>query len=238
MTLDRWLWIRHRLPDTPRRILDAGCGNGWFCINAAHLGHSCVGLSADPTEVLKATNRARSVRAVRRMPHFQQQDLRELNGRKDLQAHFDVVVCAETLEHIVDDRAVVRELSSCLVPGGTLIVTAPDLGYRPMGIGDVGPFPSVQPGGHVRKGYSPEDLSKLCSESELDVLTIGGCSGFFSQKLTAVMRLGLIVLRSGALTWLTFLPLRILPLVFDPAIRMLGWPDYSICLVARKVPKR
>lgn len=237
MTLDRWLWIRRHLPDAPCRVLDAGSGNGWLCVNAAQLGHSCLGLSGDAREVLKATSRARYLRAVRHTPEFQQQDLRELSSRRDLEARFDVVVCAETLEHIIDDGSVMRALASCLAPSGTLIVTAPYLGYIPMGIGDRGPFLNVETGGHVRKGYSPDDLTKLCDESKLRVVTIGGCSGFFSQKLTALMRLGEVALHSRALSWLVSLPLRVIPPLLDPAVRIVGWPDYSICLVATKIPE-
>ncbi len=38
---------------------------------------------------------------------------------------FDVVMCTEVLEHVLDPGAVVRELSRVLKPGGTLILTAP-----------------------------------------------------------------------------------------------------------------
>ena len=56
----------------------------------------------------------------------------------------------------------------------------------------------------------------------------GGCAGFLSQKLTAVMR------GTGLWGWLLVLPLRILPPLFDPLFRALGWPDFSVTVVAYK----
>jgi SAM-dependent methyltransferase len=43
-------------------------------------------------------------------------------------AHFDLIVCASTLEHIPDFWKAVAEMHRVLAPGGTLVVSTP--GYR------------------------------------------------------------------------------------------------------------
>ncbi len=47
-------------------------------------------------------------------------------------ATFDVVLSYETLEHVPDPKAFVRELSRVLKPGGTLVLTTPNLLWEPV----------------------------------------------------------------------------------------------------------
>lgn len=44
-------------------------------------------------------------------------------------ASFDTVVCAETIEHVVDVDCLVSEARRVLRPGGTLLLTTPNLAY-------------------------------------------------------------------------------------------------------------
>ena len=76
-------------------------------------------------------------------------------------------------------------------------------------------------------------LEELCEHSGLRVERISYCSGYVSQKVTAVMwRVSAI---NALLAWALILPLRALPPLLDPLITViLGWPHYSICLEAYK----
>ncbi len=47
-------------------------------------------------------------------------------------ASFDVVLSYETLEHVPDPKAFVSELSRVLKPGGTLVLTTPNLLWEPV----------------------------------------------------------------------------------------------------------
>src|SRR5262249_51805037 len=151
----------------------------------------------------------------------------------DLLSSFDVVICLETIEHILDDLILMRSMAACVKPGGRLLLTAPYALYRAISVGDMGPFSSIEDGGHVRRGYTTTMLEELCGHAGLKVESISFCSGYVSQKLAGAMRM-----LSGfnhLLAWGLVLPLRFLPPLLDSVITsVLKWPPYSICLEAYK----
>lgn len=232
LVLDRWLWLRRWLPRTRNgeELLDVGCGSGAFTIGAARRGYRATGLSWDERNQAVANERA-SLCGIRDV-QFPIQDVRRLDERADLGSRFEVVLCCENVEHILDDRKLLKDMAACLKPGGRLLLTSPNYFYRPMSPTDEGPFETVEAGGHVRRGYSPEMLRELCEHADLRVEHIGYCSGFLSQMVTRLWRR---VKGPLPLRFAVTLPLRLLPPLLDGAIaRLSGWPGYSICLVAYK----
>jgi SAM-dependent methyltransferase len=113
----RSLYEAHVGPDD--RCLDVGCGDGrksglWL---VEHAG-SYVGV--DVSEV--------AVDAARRLGL----DGRRIDDAAELpfaDGSFDVVVCTEVLEHLFAPQIAVAELRRVLRPGGTLIVTVPNVAY-------------------------------------------------------------------------------------------------------------
>ena len=236
LVLDRWLWLRRRLPVTRNgeRLIDIGCGSGAFTIGAALRGYTATGLSWDERNQSVATDRARLCKAT--TATFEVFDVRKLADREDLREVFDYAVCAENIEHVIDDARLMRAIAKCLKPGGRLLLTTPFLHYRAITPEDNGPFSTTEDGWHVRRGYTAAQLLELCAHTGLLVEDVSYCSGFLSQKVTALLRFfSRIHLLLG---WIVVLPLRPLPLLFD---RLLGfalrWPPYSICLEAVK-PRR
>jgi SAM-dependent methyltransferase len=233
LVLDRWLWLERRLPRTRNneRLLDAGCGSGAFSIGAARLGYDVLGLSWDQRNQQVAAERARLCRAPRAA--FDVVDLRRLGERRDLHGGFDVVICSEVVEHIIDDAKLFRDVAGCLKPGGRLLLTTPFLLFRPITADEEGPFPDVENGWHVRRGYTRSMLAELCALAGLTVESFSSCSGFFNQKLFALQRHAGRV--HPLLGWAATLPLRPLPPLIDRTVAHLTeWPDYSICLEAYK----
>jgi 2-polyprenyl-3-methyl-5-hydroxy-6-metoxy-1,4-benzoquinol methylase len=234
LVLDRWLWLRKRLPPVPPKsqsLLDVGCGTGAFTIGAARLGYRALGLSWDARNQRVAQERARTCGA--RSAEFQVQDVRQLDKRGDLNGSFDIAICCECIEHILDDGKVMHDIARCLKPGGTLLLTTPNSCFRPMAF-DNDVLAPVENGGHVRRGYTPQDLTRLCESSGFEVAAIEYCSGFLSQKVTSLKRIA-AHLTSDLISWPFILPLRWIPPIFDRSVsRLIGWPDYSITLVARK----
>jgi SAM-dependent methyltransferase len=224
MVLDRWRWIKAHLPHEPATIADTGSGNGAISINAGRLGHDVMGMSNSELDVRRANER-NPYTTVR----FAVQDLRELGERVDLVGQFSVVVCTEVIEHLLDDERLMTALASVLAPGGTLLLTTPNLAYLPLDANDNGPWPPIEDGRHVRKGYDAETLRRLCDRSGLVVQSIEGCSGDRSQRLTTIYRAASRRWGTQVAT-LAVTPLRLWPTLGETHRR----PTYSVCLVARK----
>lgn len=229
MMLDRWRWATARLPRTRNgeQLLDAGCGTGAFTIGAAKRGYRATGLSWDTRNQQVAAERA----ALAGVPavSFPIGDVRRLDGYPDLQDRFEVVLSFENIEHVIDDAKLMRDLAGCLKPGGWLLLTTPNHYYRAFDARDEGPFSVEEDGWHLRRGYTEQMLRELADAAGLRVEQVSGCSGWFSQKVTGLMR------GRGLIGWALTLPLRVLPPLFDPFIRKVtGFPDFSICMVAYK----
>lgn len=231
--LDRWLWLRKRLPrvNGTERVIDIGCGSGAFTIGTALRGYRALGLSWDVRNQAVASERARMCGAV--SAQFEIQDVRRLHERKDLIEGFDVAILCEVVEHIIDDAKLIRDTAGCLKPGGRLLLTTPNLDLKPIHPTHEGPFPTIEDGGHVRKGYSEPDLLRLCDQAGLIADSFSYCTGVVSQKITQVyFKLSKIHPLVG---WGLVSPLRLLPPLVDEGITKLSqYPKYSICLEARK----
>jgi SAM-dependent methyltransferase len=233
LVLDRWLWIRSRLPRTRNgeSLLDVGCGTGAFTIGAALRGYESLGLNWEEHNQKAAAERARLCKAD--SARFEVLDIRNLHTLPDLSKRYDVAICVEAIEHIIDDRKLLRDIAACLKPGGRLLLTTPHLFFRPISASDMGPYSRVEDGGHVRRGYTPGMLHELCRQAGLEVERFSYCSGFLSQKLTWLARVTFTI--HHVLGWALVLPLRVLPPLLDPLIyRLTKWPHFSIGLEAYK----
>jgi cyclopropane fatty-acyl-phospholipid synthase-like methyltransferase len=213
----------------PLHLLDVGCGSGAFTIGAALRKFDALGLSWDKPDTDKAINRAALSGADK--ASFQICDVRYLDREKELVESFDYVLCTENIEHIINDQKLMDDMTRCLNPGGKLLLTTPNFDFKPM-YGDTKfvTMPEVEHGWHVRVGYTPQDLKRLCGQSGLSVDEISYCGGFFSQKITSLQRF-IAAKTNLRVAWLLTLPMRVLPILAD---RFIPYTGYSICLVATK----
>jgi len=231
--LDRWLWLRSKLPETrnAERLLDVGCGSGAFSIGAALRGYTTLGLSWEERNLRVARERAQLCGAQR--AEFEVFDIRRLGERSDLIAAFDLVIACEVIEHVSDDRKLLRDMAACLRPGGRLLLTTPNYLYKPITVDHAGPFRDLEDGHHVRRGYSAAMLRELCEQGQLIVSEFAHCGGLLSQNLCG-LQIKLARLHS-LLAWGATLPLRAIPPLADRWLTdALHWPHYSICLEAYK----
>lgn len=106
--------LRGILPQS--RILDAACGLGQLAAKLRASGYRAIGADAELVAALHA-KRVEGVPAV-------VADIARLPFRDGA---FDAITSGETLEHLDDDRAAVRDLARVLRSGGRCIVTVPAL---------------------------------------------------------------------------------------------------------------
>jgi 2-polyprenyl-3-methyl-5-hydroxy-6-metoxy-1,4-benzoquinol methylase len=135
-------------------VLDYGCGPGDFLLAARELGVEATGIDASP----------RSVRlAEQRGLHVLLGETAELLARPE---RYDAIVVQSVLEHVPDGVQLVTELSSLLVPGGMLVLSAPT----------PGPYFWDDPT-HVRP-YTPRSFSIVAEIAGLRPQYVGYVFGF------------------------------------------------------------
>ena len=178
--LDRWLWLKSRLPETKNqeKLIDIGCGNGSFTIGASLRGYNSLGLSWDDSNQETANLRAKTCNV--KNANFEILDVRVLGSRKDLAGQFDVAICLENIEHIINDQKLIDDITTCLKPGGKLLLTTPNYHLIPLTDDDAGPFLEIEDGRHVRRGYTSEMIKELCENANLELkeITFSFCPGF------------------------------------------------------------
>ena len=98
------------------RLLDIGCGEGFFLFNASRLGYAVKGV--EPSQDAAAYARKEFGLDVEAKP------FEELRFPED---HFDVVTLWQVLEHMPYPLIVLKEIHRILKPGGMLVITTPDI---------------------------------------------------------------------------------------------------------------
>ena len=109
-------WLR-QMP--PSRVLDLGCSGGAFASRVRALGHHVTGVDADELAHVRE-----------RCDAFFQADLdRGLPNEVIVGPPFDVVICADVLEHLRRPEKLLAQLRTVLVPRGAVIASVPNFGH-------------------------------------------------------------------------------------------------------------
>jgi 2-polyprenyl-3-methyl-5-hydroxy-6-metoxy-1,4-benzoquinol methylase len=109
-------WLR-QMPAS--RVLDLGCSGGAFASRVRALGHHVTGVDSEELPHVRE-----------RCDDFFQADLDHGIPREVIaQGPFDVVVCADVLEHLRRPEAVLAQLPRVLVSRGAVIASVPNFGH-------------------------------------------------------------------------------------------------------------
>jgi 2-polyprenyl-3-methyl-5-hydroxy-6-metoxy-1,4-benzoquinol methylase len=108
------------------RVLDVGCGSGLNSKAIAALGHHVSGVDLSEAAIERYRSYGFEGRAA---------DIEEgLNYPND---SFDLVFCAEVIEHMTSPEVLIAEMKRVLKPGGRLVLTTPNSAfwlYRVLGV--------------------------------------------------------------------------------------------------------
>ncbi len=137
------------IPLARPRMLDFGCGHGWFTERLADLGEAH-GIDLSPGGIVAA-------RARRPDIAYMAGDIYEVPLPKD---YFDIVVSQEVIAHVQDQQKYIQRAAELLRDGGYLIVTTGNK-FVIDRLGDVGWV--KQPPQHIRHELSRGQLKKLLS---------------------------------------------------------------------------
>jgi len=144
------------------RLLDVGCGTGRHTLEASRWDCRIAAADLSLLDLLKTRYLLEIMRRraeVRAGVDFMVADGFHLPFPD---AYFDRVMCTETLEHVRDDLALVREMARVLRPGGALAVSVPDYYSESMLWKLSSRYRSI-PGGHLRI-YSRQGVLGLLRE--------------------------------------------------------------------------
>jgi 2-polyprenyl-3-methyl-5-hydroxy-6-metoxy-1,4-benzoquinol methylase len=132
-----------RLVGEGKRVLELGCASGYMArVMTERFGCTVTGVERDPGAAREASRVCRRVVVA----DLDQDDWAAPLG----EARFDVVVCADVLEHLRQPARILAELRARLVPDGCIVASVPNVAhaavvaellagrftYRPLGLLD------------------------------------------------------------------------------------------------------
>jgi SAM-dependent methyltransferase len=115
--LERYLG---ELPARPRTLVDLGCFNGALSERFRRFADRVIGIDVHAQALDEA--RKKGIEVV----HC---DVASGEQTPLPDGVADVIVCADVIEHVIDPRLLLAEARRLLRPGGTLLLSTPNMGY-------------------------------------------------------------------------------------------------------------
>lgn len=215
-------------PKQNRRFLDAGCGNGMLTYAAYLRGFAARGISIKADEVARCR---RLFNEFLQIPASRLTfDVRNLYDLDENDGTYDEIICSEVLEHLRDDTLVLGKFHQRLRANGTLHLCVPNADHPD---NKAHHLDEAESGGHVRPGYTENELRRLLPSVGFQIEYVVGLGGAMRQRFNK--RIIELDRRGG---WPAAFPIFLLAHLFlwmDPA-----HPNtpYSIYVRATKIAPR
>lgn len=148
--------------DGAASVVDIGCGTGVFTMAMAAEFPRSRFLAIDNNSELIVRDTEIARRAGRKNILFETGDVLHLPYKES----FDVAMCIDNLEHIEDDRSVLRSINTALKPGGGVLIHVPGY-YRRWPVFSRQVNFDVE--GHVRPGYTLDDITTRVMETGFEL---------------------------------------------------------------------
>jgi len=231
-TYDRYEFLKRKLLPGPYRTLDAGCGSGAFSFFAAKIGNEVIAISYDESNNKKAHRRA-IILGFDKI-QFITGDLRYIDKLKNSLGKFDQIICFETIEHVLNDQKLIKDLADILNPDDGLLLTTPYKYHKPYSRNEK--LSTVENGGHVRWGYTFTEIEFMFNKFDLEVIEKEYLSGFFTQKI--IYFENLINVTNSKIGWAITFPLRILQLLDYSFTKLIKYPFMCIGVFGKKTENK
>lgn len=115
-------WIQRKvLKGKPARILDLGCGPGFYMDRLVELGHTCTGLDFSPASIEYARQHHRG--------EYQLADLRTADFEKKVYDLVMVIYGELNAFAPADAQSIIDRAYDALMPGGQLLLEVHDFGF-------------------------------------------------------------------------------------------------------------
>ncbi len=109
--------VRYMAQREKSDVVDLGCSDGLLSLQIKSLGHAVTGVDLEEHPMVHG-----------RVDKFIQANL-DAGLPTDLPESFDVVVCADVLEHVREPEKLLAELAPRLTPGGAVVASIPNFGH-------------------------------------------------------------------------------------------------------------
>ena len=150
-------------PQNGGRILDVGCGDGFFLRSVKNIGWEVHGIEMSE----EAVHRAKSM-------GVEQVTRGTFDDNSYLDHYFDVIRFWSVLEHIHDPVATLAKVNRLLKPGGLLVIQVPN--YRSAAARWTGPLWSAWDVPRHLYHFSYKSLNSLLEKSGFEATRWGTCS--------------------------------------------------------------
>lgn len=161
MSIGKWADLRSRyqgysgarpdvlalVPRDSKRVLDIGCGAGLMAQLARELGLESVFVGVEPELGLAS-------HARQHMDHVVEGRVDDPETFRLVRSHgpYDLIICADVLEHVAEPRDVLQSLMQVLAPNGHVITSLPNVRHIStfISLGMLGSWPTRSRGIHDR----------------------------------------------------------------------------------------